>query len=782
MSLIAAHFPRSDLSAGLLDQDPIVPGARTTLKRVALLGNHLPRQCGIATFTTDLSAAIAGEFPALDCFVVAMNDAGRHHSYPPQVRFEIEEQDAASYRRAVDFLNVSAVDAISLQHEYGIFGGRAGQMLLPMLPDLRMPIVTTLHTILAQPDSSQRRVMDEIVRCSERLVVMSAHAGTLLEAVHGVPADKIDLIPHGIPDVMFAAGDKDHLGVAGKSVILTFGLLSPDKGIEYVIDAMPEILAAFPDTVYIVLGATHPHVLEHSGETYRLMLEARAERLGVDGSMIFHNRFVSQAELGEFLSAADIYVTPYLKPEQATSGTLAYAIGAGKAVISTPYRYATELLAEDRGILVPWRDSAAIARETIALLADPERTSALRRRAAAYGQDMEWGAVARSHLASLERAVAGHAERRRTAFHARTLAQRPGSLPVIDLDHLQCMTDFTGLLQHASYVVPRYSDGYCLDDNARALMLTVRLEESGAIERRSLRALASRYLAFVSHAFVPESGRFRNFLSYGRTWKEPEGSDDSHGRTVWALGTAVARSSNPGRLSLSRDLFHASLPALSALTSPRAWAYCLLGLDEYLRVFQGDTGVQGWRELLTSRMVDIYERSRSDTWPWFEESVTYCNARLPQSLLVSGSAMSRPDLVSIGLRSLDWLNTIQRTTEGYFSPVGSNGFYPRGSTPARFDQQPVEACGMVAACLEAQRITGDSHWGRHARTAFNWFLGANHLQQAVYDVSTGGCRDGLHVDRPNENQGAESTLSFLMALWDMRSAERADHPDARSAT
>lgn len=744
------------------------------LQRVALLGNHLPRQCGIATFTTDLGAAVAAEFPALDCFVVAMNDAGWQHAYPPMVRFEIAESDVGSYRRAVDFLNVSMVDAVSLQHEYGIFGGKAGNLVLPLLSELRMPIVTTLHTILADPDPTQRRVMDEIVRLSERLVVMSEHSAALLQTVHGVARAKIDLIPHGIPEVMFAAGDKDRLGVEGKSVILTFGLLSPDKGIEHVVDALPAILEAYPDTVYIVLGATHPHVLEQSGETYRLMLEARAQRLGVDGSMIFHNRFVSQGELGEFLAAADIYVTPYLNPEQSTSGTLAYAVGAGKAVISTPYRHANELLADGRGLLVPWRDSSAIAREVIGLMADDDRCSAMRRRAADYGRGMAWGAVARRHVASLERAVVDHAERRRTAFRARTLAERPASLPELNLDHLQCMTDDTGMLQHASFVVPRYEEGYCLDDNARALMLMVLLEEAGSVERRSVRTLASRYLAFVSHAFHPASGRFRNFLTYARAWGEARGSDDSHGRALWALGTVVGRARDPGRRSLSGDLFHAALPALTHLSSPRAWAYALLGIDEYLRAFQGDTSVQAMRELLTARLVDLYERASGTDWPWFEDHVTYCNARLPQALIVSGTAMARDDMVAIGTRALDWLGAVQHTADGYFAPVGSNGFYRRGTPAARFDQQPVEACGMVSACLDAHRITGDARWSRYASSAFGWFLGQNHLQQTVYDVSTGGCRDGLHADRVNENQGAESTISFLLALWDMRSAERAD--------
>jgi predicted ATPase len=541
-----------------------------------------------------------------------------------------------------------------------------------------------------------------------------------------------------------------------------------------VIDALPAILEAHPDTVYIVLGATHPHVLAESGETYRLALEARAKRLGVDDSMIFHNRFVSQAELGEFLCAADLYITPYLNREQITSGTLAYAMGAGKAVISTPYRYASEVLADGRGILVPWRDAGAIAREVIGLLADDARREAMRARAAEYGRGMAWSAVARRHIASLERAVSDHADRRRSAFHARTLAERPPSLPEINLEHLECMTDDTGILQHASFVVPRYDEGYCLDDNARALMLMVLLEEDGSVERRLVRRLASRYLAFVSHAFHRPSGRFKNFLTYARGWGEPRGSEDSHGRALWALGTVVGRARDPGRQSLAGDLFHTALPALTHLSSPRAWAYALLGIDEYLRAFRGDTSVQGMRELLTARLMGLFARASGENWPWFEDHVTYCNARLPQALIVSGAAMARDDLVTVGTRALAWLGSLQHTPDGYFSPVGSNGFYRRGMPAARFDQQPVEACGMVSACLTAHRATGDGRWLQYAESAFRWFLGQNHLQQAVYDVSTGGCRDGIHTDRLNENEGAESTVSFLLALQDMRSAEQAD--------
>jgi glycosyltransferase involved in cell wall biosynthesis len=372
--------------------------------RIAMLGNHLPRQCGIATFTTDLSGAIAAEVSNADCFVVAMNDADKRYAYPPRVRFEVAESDIASYRGAADFLNANKIDVVSVQHEYGIFGGKAGNYLLTLLRKLRMPIVTTVHTILGKPDSMQRRAMNEIARLSERLVVMSAHGAALLHNVHGVPEHKIDIIPHGIPSVPFAGRSKKELGIEGKSVILTFGLLSPDKGIEHVIDALPAILARYPDTVYVVLGATHPHIKERYGESYRESLERRAQRLGVISSMLFHNRFVSRGELVKFLAAADIYVTPYLNPEQSTSGTLAYAVGSGKAVISTPYFYARELLADGRGILVPWRDSQTIAGAVGDLLSDEAKRLALCARAAAHGRSMVWPAVARRYLQSFERA------------------------------------------------------------------------------------------------------------------------------------------------------------------------------------------------------------------------------------------------------------------------------------------------------------------------------------------------------------------------------------------
>jgi glycosyltransferase involved in cell wall biosynthesis len=742
------------------------------IKRVAFLGNYLPRHCGIATFTTDLSTAIAADFPQLDCFVLAMNDDAPRRLYPPRVRFELSADDTQSYLRAADYLNVNSVDLLSVQHEYGIFGGKAGSHVLPLLRDLRMPIVSTLHTVLAEPNQHQRAVMQELTQLSERLIVMSNDGATLLRDVHGVSDAKIDIIPHGIPDLPPANSSKDRLGVEGRLVLLTFGLISSDKGIEYVIQALPAIIARHPEVVFVVMGATHPHVRAVHGESYRLSLEILAQELGVADNIIFHNRFVSDEELTEFLAAADICLTPYLQPGQITSGALAYAVGAGKAVISTPYRYASEMLADDRGILVPYRDAPAIATAVNALLDDDGARAALGARAGALGREMRWPAVARRYFSSFLRAHGEHAERKRTAFVAKTLAERPAGLPEVNIEHLRLLTDDTGLLQHARYNVPRYDEGYCLDDNARGLLAMTLVEEARGVEVAGARTLLARYLAFMGHAFNEKTGRFRNFMTYSRQWTEESGSEDCHGRALWALGAAVGRSYNPGTRSLGADLFHAALPALCKMTSPRAWAYALLGMDDYLTAFEGDRDIEQQRTAIAERLFDLHQRTSGHDWPWFEERVTYCNARLSQALIVSGFRMEHTGMVAAGLSSLEWLLSIQRSKLGNFAPIGSNGFFERGGTTAQFDQQPVEACTIVSACLEAHRVTGEDIWSEHARRAFNWFLGQNDLDIVLYDSSTGGCRDGLHATRANENQGAESTVSFLLALLEMRLAGR----------
>ena len=746
----------------------------STINRIAFIGNYLPRQCGIATFTTDLCEAVAAEYSGTTCIALPVNDIEPGYAYPARVRFELTEKDLESYRRGADFLNINNVDLVCLQHEYGIFGGRAGSHILALLRELRMPIVTTLHTILRQPDPDQRRVLQEVAALSDRLVVMSERGAEFLQEVYGVSPGKIDQIPHGIPDVPFVdpSFHKDLFGVEGKIVLLSFGLLSANKGIENVIAALPAILAKHPNVVYIILGATHPHVKRHDGETYRLSLQWLAQEKGVEGQVIFYNRFVSLEELVEFIGAADIYITPYLDAAQITSGTLAHTLGAGKAVISTPYWYAEEMLAEERGALVPFRDPAALAEQVIDLLDNESRRHAMRKRAYLFGRAMVWPQVARRYMESFERARAERRHFTPPGLTVKPLDERPGELPPLKLDHLRHMTDATGMLQHALFTVPNYREGYTTDDNARALMVSALLEELGSGEALEL---ATRYLAFVWYAFNAETGRFRNFMDYQRHWLEDSGSDDSHGRALWALGTVLGRSNTPALQSMAGRVFEQALPAIRDTTSPRAWAFALIGIHEYLRRFSGDRQASQVREELAGRLLTLYQSHRSDEWRWYEAGLTYCNAALPHALLMCGQWIPNNAMTEAGLESLSWLADLQRAdAEGrHFVPIGSNGFYERGGERARFDQQPVEAQATVSACLEAYRITGDKRWRKEARRAFEWFIGRNDLKLPIYDPTTGGCRDGLHPDRPNENQGAESTLAFLQALLELRLAENA---------
>jgi glycosyltransferase involved in cell wall biosynthesis len=745
---------------------------KTHLEQIAFIGNYLPRQCGIATFTTDVSQAVAARYPETSCFAIAVNDTPTGYNYPPAVRFELVEQELSSYQRAADFLNVNNVDLICLQHEYGIFGGVAGSHILALLRDLRMPVVTTLHTVLREPDVNQRRVMKELAQLSDRLVVMSQRGLEFLQEIYGIPAEKIDLIPHGIPDVSFIDPNfyKDQFGVEGKRVLLTFGLLSPNKGIENVIAALPAILERYPDVVYMVLGATHPHIRRREGEVYRLGLQQLAQSKGVEQNVIFHNRFVSLEELVEFIGASDIYLTPYLNPAQITSGTLAYTLGAGKAVVSTPYWYAEELLAEDRGRLVPFGDPQAIAAQVVDLLDNETERHAIRKRAYLLGREMIWSNVAGRYMESFERARQERLSHPRS-FKAKTLSEHREELLVLKLDHLKRLTDETGLFQHAIFTVPNYNEGYTTDDNARALILTILIEEMEGEMSPELDQLASRYLAFLWHAFNEENSRFRNFMAYDRRWLEETGSEDSHGRALWALGAVLGRSYNEGLRGLAGRLFKMALPIAEEFTNPRTWAFTLVTIHEYLRRFSGDRIAQQLRETLAERLAETYRSHRSEEWRWFEDILTYANAKLPHAMLLCGQWMDRPDLTEIGLESLDWLAKLQLSERGHFVPVGNEGFYPRGGERARFDQQPIEAHAMVSACLEAYRLTGDNRWYKEAQRAFDWFFGRNDLGLSLYDPVSGGCRDGLHPDRANQNQGAESTLAFLLSLVEMSLAK-----------
>jgi glycosyltransferase involved in cell wall biosynthesis len=736
------------------------------LRSIVLIGNHLPRQCGIATFTTHLLESIALNAPDKDCWAIAMNDRPEGYPYPPQVRFEINQNQLSEYSLAADLCNLNQVDVICLQHEYGIFGGKRGSFIIDLLRDLKIPVVTTLHTILKEPNLQDRHIMMQLAEFSDRLVVMSERSVEFLRDIYQVPEEKIVLIHHGIPDVPFVESDayKDRFGVSGKKIILTFGLLSPGKGIDVVIDALPEIVKAHPEVIYMVVGATHPHLKAEQGEDYRNSLYLRAKELGVSEHIVFHDRFVADEDLLEFIGAADIYVTPYQNETQIISGTLAYALGMGKAVVSTPYWHAQELLADGRGRLIPFRNPVALAREVIDLLDHPDECHAIQERAYQYGRKMIWSHVGRRYLDTFAEAKRQRLRKNVPERQLETLGLRQQQLPEIKLDYLRRMTDDTGMFQHAKYTVADRTHGYCVDDNARALIVAVTLQDLQPLDSE-LGGLAAIYLSFLGHAFNDQTNRFRNFMSYDRRWLEETGSEDSHGRAVWGLGVAVALGRDRGQVGFAVDLFHRALDAVEYFTHPRAIAFAIIGIHAYLSHYSGDSRGRRMRKILSDRLMQQFRDFATEDWPWCEDILTYDNARLPQALLLSGQWLPDREMLQMGLRALDWLKKVQTDEHGqHFAAIGNNGWFPKGGSKARFDQQPIEAAAMVDACIEAFNCTRDEEWSAFAYRCLNWYQGENDLGVPLCDYATGGCRDGLEAQGANENQGAESTLCWLTAL------------------
>jgi len=737
------------------------------LQRVAFIGNHLPRRCGIATFTHDLHLAVSTAGPDLETCVVAMTDPGRTYDYPPAVRFQIHDETIDDYVQAAEFLNNAGFDVVSLQHEYGIFGGEAGRNIIELLSRLEMPIVTTLHTVLAEPTPIQRDVMRRIIDNSTKIVVMSKKGQELVRSVHDVPARKIAVIPHGIPDFPFLETHhaKAKFGFAGKTIILTFGLLSPNKGIETVLDAMPGIIKSCPNAIYVILGATHPNLVRQQGEAYRDGLTARVQELGIEDHVVFFNQFVERATLLDFIAMCDVYVTPYLNEDQMTSGTLAYSFGLGKAVVSTPYWHAKELLSGGRGVLVPFRDVKAVSAEIAGLLTNDIRRHSMRKRAYAASRSMTWAQTAKRYLAVFETARERAGPEISLSIGPIVSLSKGHVIPEMRIRHFLSLCDSTGMLQHSLHSVPDRSHGYCVDDNARALLFSSALANSG--EAQLSETITARFAAFIQHAWNQDTRRFRNFMSYDRRWLEESGSEDSQGRTLWALGECARKDNDPSRRRWAASLFKTALPAVEEFSSPRAWAFSLLGLDAYCTLIDGDLFANRVRRLLADRLMSLFSATKSKDWLWFEDPLAYDNARIPQALIQTGLATNVPPYVEVGLRSLRWLMSLQTTSAGYFRPVGTKSFGRLRQKPEAFDQQPVEASATISACLAAWRADDGAEWPVGAKRAFGWFLGENDLQTALIDSDTGSCSDGLHPDRPNENKGAESVLSYLLGLLEI---------------
>lgn len=731
---------------------------------IAFISTFPPRRCGIATFCHSLVGACSPHTEGrIRLLVCAMDQPGADYDYPDEVRYKLDEKARVSYVEAAEFLNFSNVRAVSLQHEYGLFGGPDGTYILDLLRELRCPIVTTCHTILKNPTPTQRQVLQELIVLSQRLVAMTQRGREMLCEVYDAPPEKIVVIPHGVPELPLVEPDhyKAQFGVEGRPVVLTFGLLNRGKGIEYMLQGLPQVVERFPNLCYIVLGATHPNILAAEGDSYRLSLQRLARDLGLQKNVLFVGRYVEDDELCEFLKAADVYVTPYLNREQIVSGTLAYALGAGKPIVSTPYWHAEELLADGRGVLVDFKAPEAMAEALIKLLEDRTLTREMRADAYEHARHMVWREVGRQYVGVLREAMSS--TRVRAAMldaSMRHLLPITG-LPRAKLDHLKRMTDDTGLIQHARYSVPDRRHGYATDDNARALVVATKFCD--LYHNEEAEDLLSTYLSFMQYAHR-EDGLFRNFMGYDRGFLEEVGSDDCYGRSLWGLGYVVNRGPRPFA-QLATELFEESTKRHSVLLvlSLRARAYATLGLYYYIHRFPEAHDVEAKIDALAQKNLAIFHDQCRKDWDWFESMVTYDNAVLPHALFLAHEVTGNKQYLEAATRSLDFL--IKLCSKGErFSLVGNQGWGTSANGTARFDQQPIDACGLVEACKVAFRQTGERSYLRYMRLAFDWFLGVNDMGLPLYDFRTGGCSDGLTAIGPNENQGAESTLCCLLAL------------------
>jgi glycosyltransferase involved in cell wall biosynthesis len=738
-------------------------------KKIAVIGNYLPRQCGIATFTTDLCDALSEQIHNADenLIAVVMDDVDAGYDYSARVKFQIRTHSQPDYLRAAEFLNVHKFDVAILQHEFGIYGGNCGAHVMHLMQNLRMPIITVLHSVLSKPSADQRIIIQELAKYSEFLVVMAHHAKTLLQDVYGIGERKISFIPHGIPDVPFKRADsfRRKLGIEDKKVLLTFGLLSPGKGLETMLSAMPEIIAEHPEALYIILGKTHPHVIGASGDSYRQALYQQVRRLKIDNHVLFENSFVDLDTLTQYIRSADVYVTPYVSEDQIVSGTLAYAVGIGAVTVSTPYWYAKEMLAENRGRLVPFADATAMTREINNLLGHENVALKIREKGYQHGRSMIWSKVAQDYIEHTAKALERTVDRPIPQYSERPDVRIIKELPDFNLQHLKVMTDDTGILQHAKYSIPDRIHGYCVDDNARALIVVSKYH--WLLKDKSVIPMIQTYLSFLHYSFNSENGRFRNFMSYDRRWLEEVGSEDSHGRSLWGLGVAVQCAPNDAIRNMAATLFLDGLHVVEEFISPRACAFATVGLHAYMSHFGGDANARRVRTFLSEKLAALFRNRTLDDWPWCEETVTYANAKLPHALILAGQWIPDTEMFDMGIAALKWLLEKQTAADGHLSIIGNANWCKRECQTSTFDQQPLEAMALIDACAEAFRATGEMEWLEEGYRCLGWFMGRNDLNQQIYDFNTGGCCDGLEATGVNANQGAESTLSWLISLLNM---------------
>lgn len=732
----------------------------TNKRKIAFVSSYLPRRCGIATFCNDLITNLADcAVDQFDPLVVAMV-ASHEHQYSDPVKFEIRKNVKNDYVCAADYLNFSHVDLVSVQHEFGLFGGNAGSNLNLLVKRIDAPIVTTLHTVLSDPSDDYRQSTIEICEYSEKVIVMNKRGVTMLQDIYEIDPEKILLVPHGIPDLPFVDSSyyKHKFGIEGRRTILTFGLLSRNKGIEHMLKALPAIVETEPSILYIILGATHPDVLRHDGEEYRFELQRIVEELGLQDNVMFYNQFVSDDRLHHFLCAADIYVTPYQSEQQLTSGTLAFAVGTGKAVVSTPYWAATELLDQARGKLVPFNDTRQLSDAIIGILKDDQMLNDMRRRAYDYGRTITWPVVGRQYwdLFSTTRFP--------VKSLTKTFTHKDDGISILNvpepsLDHMIRMTDDTGLIQHAKFILPDRNHGYCTDDNTRAVVAMVKYHTQYS-DPEALR-LFNIYLSFICHAQRPD-GTYHNFMDYDRHWIEPEPAHDGLARALWAFGAVLEHPPLPELAPIIKDFFDRSSPHIPKL-SPRGKAYAVFGMRSYLSQFPGASDVKRHLHTAAEQLMQLFEQNADESWVWFEDILSYDNAVLPHALFEAYLAGGHEDYLEVATKTCEFL--LEATfKDDHFSFIGCNGWYPKGGQKAQFDQQALEAASTTMMLRSAYEATDNPSYLKLQKKAFDWFLGDNDLSIPLYDFRTKGCGDGLEQNSINLNQGAESILSYMLSM------------------
>ncbi len=734
--------------------------------RTAIVSTYPPRACGIGTFAADVHAALVG-VSGVDRVekIVVVNEPSRPQR--PGLLATIAQGVRGDYVRAARILGRLDVDVVLLQHEYGIFGGRDGEYVLSFMEELSQPAVVTLHTVLSQPTAHQSAVLGALCRQAELVIVMTETARRLLVSGGACAGEKIRVVPHGAPAVLARRADEYASGQAARYLapmlgrderrsarflLSTFGLISAGKGIETVLEALPAIIERHPEVLYLIAGRTHPDVVGREGEQYRLGLEQAVQELGLSEHVEFDNRFLKVDELADLLAATDIFITPYGNREQIASGALTFAIAAGCGVISTPYWYAEDMLASGAGVIVPFSDAEALGEAVCGFIEQPERLAAARAEARRIGSALAWPSVAEDTAVVLREAIDLVPRRRPVAGHEFQLAS-------VRTDHLLTLVDDVGIVQHAHGVIPNRQSGYCVDDVARLAVVAVELARRG--DEQTWTSIVYRALAFLRDAADERAG-MRNFMSYDRRWLDEPHVGDHVGRSVWALGELLETAWVPAVVGPTRRLLDALIGTLANGTSLRTDAYAALGLAR-LDPDRRDPDARLLLERIVDRLDAAYETCASDGWRWFEDTLTYDNARLSHALIVGGAALGRDDAIETGLESLRWLGDESGLADGMLRLTGNHGRRRGDAAPGSGDEQPLDASALIEAELAAFNITGDPEHGERAQHAFDWFLGRNRLRRPLYDFATGGCSDGLGRETSNDNEGAESTLAFHRA-------------------